>query len=64
MGHTTKNSWVPSITLRVGAEDVDVAALPLGADGRVRGDADMVFEGQPVHPSGAVRTKRRRWSSS
>lgn len=55
MGHITKNSWVPSVTLRVGAEGVDVAALLLGADGRVRGDADMVFDGQPAHPSGAVR---------
>ncbi|MFE5658114.1 TerD family protein [Streptomyces sp. NPDC056517] len=55
MGHITKSSWVPSVPLRVDAEGVDVAALLLGADGRVRGDADMVFEGQPVHPSGAVR---------
>ncbi|MFF3836536.1 TerD family protein [Streptomyces sp. NPDC001930] len=55
MGHITKSSWVPSVTLRVDAEGVEPAALLLGADGRVRGDADMVFEGQPVHPSGAVR---------
>ncbi|WP_260605649.1 TerD family protein [Streptomyces sp. WAC01280] len=55
MGHTTKSSWVPSVTLRVDAERVEQAALLLGADGRVRGDADMVFEGQPVHPSGSVR---------
>lgn len=55
MGHMAKNSWVPSVTLRVGAEGVDVAALLLGTDGRVRGDADMVFDGQPAHPSGAVR---------
>ncbi|WP_256341424.1 TerD family protein [Streptomyces sp. TLI_105] len=55
MGHITKDAWVPSVTLRVGAEGVDVAALLLGTDGRVRGDADMVFAGQPVHPSGAVR---------
>ncbi|QGZ48807.1 MULTISPECIES: hypothetical protein [Streptomyces] len=52
MGHTAESSWVPSVTLRVGAEGVDVAALLLGTDGRVRGDADMVFDGQPVHPSG------------
>lgn len=55
MGHITKSSWVPSVPLRVGAEGVELAALLLGADGRVRGDADMVFEGQPVHPSGSVR---------
>ncbi|MFF0554714.1 TerD family protein [Streptomyces sp. NPDC020472] len=61
MGHITKDSWVPSVTLRVGAEGVgavDLAALLLGTDGRVRGDADMVFDGQPVHPSGAVRHER------
>lgn len=46
---------MPSVALRVGAGNVEVSALLLGADGRVRGDADMVFEGQPVHPSGAVR---------
>lgn len=55
MGHTTESSWVPSVTLRVGVGTEDVAALLLGADGRVRGDADMVFAGQPAHPSGAVR---------
>ena len=46
---------MPSVTLRVGIGNVGIAALLLGADGRVRGDADMVFEGQPAHPSGAVR---------
>ncbi|MFD7321168.1 TerD family protein [Streptomyces sp. NPDC059875] len=57
MGHMAKNanSWVPSVTLRVAVPGVDVSALLLGADGRVRGDADMVFHGQPLHPSGAVR---------
>ncbi|MCX4980746.1 TerD family protein [Streptomyces sp. NBC_00572] len=55
MGHTTESSWVPSVPLRVDVEGTELAALLLGADGRVRGDADMVFEGQPVHPSGAVR---------
>ncbi|MFB7589946.1 TerD family protein [Streptomyces sp. NPDC056169] len=55
MGHITKSSWVPSVPLRVSVEGVELAALLLGADGRVRGDADMVFDGQPVHPSGSVR---------
>ncbi|WP_328944787.1 TerD family protein [Streptomyces sp. NBC_00250] len=55
MGHIANNPWVPSVTLRVDAEGVELAALLLGTDGRVRGDADMVFEGQPVHPSGSVR---------
>lgn len=34
--------------------DVDVSALLLGADGRVRSDEDFVFYNQPRHPSGAV----------
>ncbi|MET9673025.1 TerD family protein [Streptomyces sp. NPDC006482] len=55
MGHIKESSWVPSVTLRVGIGNADIAALLLGADGRVRGDADMVFAGQPVHPSGAVQ---------
>ncbi|MFB7026567.1 MULTISPECIES: TerD family protein [unclassified Streptomyces] len=58
MGHITESSWVPSVTLRVGVGTADVAALLLDSDGRVRGDADMVFAGQPVHPSGAVRHDR------
>ncbi|MCT4352824.1 TerD family protein [Streptomyces sp. Je 1-79] len=58
MGHIAKdvNSWVPSVTLRVATpKGLDLSALLLGADGRVRGDADMVFVGQPHHPSGTVR---------
>lgn len=35
--------------------DLDLCALLLGADGRVRDDRDMVFYNQPVHPGGAVR---------
>lgn len=38
-----------------GAPDVDASALLLGADGRVRSDADFVFYNQPRHPSGVVR---------
>ncbi|GJF28622.1 hypothetical protein KNE206_13220 [Kitasatospora sp. NE20-6] len=38
-----------------GAPDVDVSALLVGADGRVRSDADFVFYNQPRHPSGTVR---------
>ncbi|MGX2997426.1 TerD family protein [Streptomyces sp. JNUCC 64] len=34
--------------------DVDVSALLLGSDGRVRSDADFVFYNQPRHPSGKV----------
>ncbi len=38
-----------------GAPDVDVSALLLGADGRVRSDDDFIFYNQPQHPSGQVR---------
>ncbi len=34
--------------------DVDISAYVLAGDGRVRGDADMVFYNQPVHDSGAI----------
>ena len=36
------------------AHDVDLCGLLLGADGRVRDDADFVFYNQPSHPSGGV----------
>ncbi|MEU3605874.1 TerD family protein [Streptomyces sp. NPDC035033] len=50
------NTFVPTAALRVAVGDrVDVAALLLTEEGRVRGDADVVFHGAPVHPSGAVR---------
>jgi stress response protein SCP2 len=38
-----------------GSPDVDASALLVGADGRVRSDADFVFYNQPRHPSGVVR---------
>ncbi|MEU8664744.1 VWA domain-containing protein, partial [Actinoplanes philippinensis] len=43
-------SWVA----QPGAPDVDAAALLLGPDGKVRGDADFVFYNAPRHTSGAV----------
>ncbi|MFC6062104.1 TerD family protein [Streptomyces ochraceiscleroticus] len=43
--------WTPGTEV----PDVDASALLLGADGRVRSDADFVFYNQPRHPSGAVR---------
>ncbi|MGW5354138.1 TerD family protein [Streptomyces sp. NPDC004031] len=65
MTHLSKgaNTPVPEAALRVavcrrqvaGAPVVDASALLLGADGKVRGDADLVFYNQPAHPSGAVR---------
>ncbi|MFC7563932.1 TerD family protein [Actinomadura namibiensis] len=38
-----------------GAGEADVSVLLLGADGRVRGDADLVFYNQPVTPDESVR---------
>ncbi|MGW1000548.1 TerD family protein [Streptomyces sp. NPDC002520] len=65
MTHITKgaNTPVPAALLRVavsrqqlpGAPVVDASALLLDGAGKVRGDADLVFYNQPVHPSGAVR---------
>ncbi|WP_217577173.1 TerD family protein, partial [Streptomyces sp. GbtcB7] len=37
-----------------GVPDVDVPALLLGPDGRVRSDEDFAFYNQPRHPSGKV----------
>ncbi len=57
------NTFVPTVALRVavrhgrrpGAPLVEAAALLLDANGRARGDADLVFRGRPAHPSAAVR---------
>ncbi|MFG2332894.1 TerD family protein [Streptomyces sp. NPDC048604] len=50
------NAFVPTAALRVAVGNgVDVAALLVTEQGRVRGDADIVFDGVPAHPSGAVR---------
>jgi len=38
-----------------GGPTVDVSALLLNQDGKVRSDADFVFYGQPQHPSGSVQ---------
>ncbi|GGS20369.1 TerD family protein [Streptomyces griseoviridis] len=42
--------WTPG----QGIPDVDVSALLLGPDDRVRSDEDFVFYNQPRHPSGTV----------
>ncbi|MEZ0091693.1 TerD family protein [Streptacidiphilus sp. EB129] len=42
-----------------GTPDVDVSALLLGADGRVRSDEDFVFYNQPRHPTGLVRHRSK-----
>ncbi|MFD7259201.1 TerD family protein [Streptomyces sp. NPDC059874] len=50
------NAFVPTVPLRVAVRNgLDVSALLLTEQGRVRGDGDIVFHGAPVHPSGAVR---------
>ncbi|MFJ8130592.1 TerD family protein [Streptomyces hydrogenans] len=50
------NAFVPTAALRVAVRSgVDVAALLVTERGRVRGDADIVFDGAPEHASGAVR---------
>lgn len=43
--------WTPGPA----APDVDASVLLLGADGRVRSDADFVFYNEPRHPSGLAR---------
>ncbi|MGW6535986.1 TerD family protein [Streptomyces sp. NPDC055011] len=50
------NAFVPTAALRVAVGGgVDVAALLVTEQGRVRDDADIVFHGAPAHASGAVR---------
>ncbi|MEU3693842.1 TerD family protein [Streptomyces narbonensis] len=50
------NAFVPTAALRVAVRNgVDVAALLVTEQGRVRGDTDIVFDGAPAHRSGAVR---------
>lgn len=39
--------------------EVDVSAYVLGADGRVRGDADMIFFNQPALPDGSLTLRDR-----
>lgn len=50
-------------TAGAGVPDVDVSALLVGADGRVRRDADFVFYNQPRHASGAVAHTGKSGSS-
>ncbi|GAA3898196.1 TerD family protein [Streptomyces gulbargensis] len=53
------NAFVPTAALRAAVRSgVDVAALLVTERGRVRGDSDIVFDGAPVHASGAVRLTR------
>ncbi|MFI8420515.1 TerD family protein [Streptomyces sp. NPDC085479] len=54
------NGFVPTVPLRVAVRGraTDAMALLLTERGLVRGDADVVFHGQPAHPNGAVRLLR------
>ncbi|MFE6224823.1 TerD family protein [Streptomyces sp. NPDC057854] len=54
------NGFVPTVPLRIAVRGrgVDAMALLLTGQGLVRGDADVVFHGQPAHPNGAVRFAR------
>ncbi|MDI3389700.1 TerD family protein [Streptomyces sp. B-S-A8] len=45
--------WTPG-PAGSGAPDIDVSALLLSGEGRVRSDEDFVFYNQPRHPSGKV----------
>ncbi|MFD7546920.1 TerD family protein [Streptomyces sp. NPDC059816] len=50
------NTYLPSAPLRIAVRHgLDATALLLNDEGAVRGDGDIVFHGQPEHPSGAVR---------
>ena len=61
---TKGNPGLHSITVGLGWDvnrydsgydfDLDASAFMLGANGRVTGDADFIFYGNPKHPSGAV----------
>jgi stress response protein SCP2 len=53
-------TWSPG----EGLPDVDASALLVGADGRVRTDADFVFYNQPRHPSGLVRHRPKQQGES
>ncbi|MEV5610390.1 TerD family protein [Streptomyces sp. NPDC052225] len=58
MGDLTKgaNTFVPTVPLRIAIRSwLHGAALLLTADGKVRGDHDVVFDGAPAHVSGGVR---------
>ncbi|WP_329339561.1 TerD domain-containing protein [Streptomyces sp. NBC_00663] len=54
-GNTTVGAGPLTAELRSAGDPVDLSALLVGADGRVRSDADLVFYNQPTVESGAVR---------
>lgn len=54
-GNTTVKAAPLTAELRSAGDPVDLSALLVGADGKVRSDADLVFYNQPTAESGAVR---------
>ncbi|MFF7444618.1 MULTISPECIES: TerD family protein [unclassified Streptomyces] len=54
-GNTGLGTGAVTVELRVAGEAVDLSALLVGADGRVRSDGDLVFYNQPLAEGGAVR---------
>ncbi|MDT7844569.1 TerD family protein [Streptomyces justiciae] len=54
-GNTAIGAGPLTAELRSAGDPVDLSALLVGADGRVRSDADLVFYNQPTAESGAVR---------
>lgn len=54
-GNTVVGAGALSVGLEVVGDTVDLSALLVGADGRVRSDDDLVFYNQPSAESGAVR---------
>ncbi|MEV8593601.1 TerD family protein [Streptomyces sp. NPDC052012] len=54
-GNTTLRPGPVTVTLTVEGDTVDLSALLVTVDGKVRSDDDLVFYNQPVAESGAVR---------
>ncbi|MEU6380337.1 TerD family protein [Streptomyces sp. NPDC046909] len=54
-GNTVVGAGAVSVELRAVGDQVDLSALLVGEDGRVRGDGDLVFYNQPSAEADAVR---------
>lgn len=66
MQKLTKGANAPlnsrAIDVAITAPKADVSAYLLGADGKVRGDQDMIFYNQPAGSGGAVQLRDRTFS--
>ena len=51
----TGNKAAVTVSWRTGTHDLDTSALLLGANGRVRSDADFIFYNQPAATDGSVQ---------